>query len=290
MNKLSRKERTLILRCLVDGSSIRATARIGGKSKNTVLKLLVDAGAVCSAIQDELFIDLPCVRLQCDEIWSFVGAKQKNVAMGAKGVGDVWTWTAIDADTKLVPTWMVGARDGDTACAFIDDLASRLSSRVQLTTDGHKPYLKAVEGAFGDEIDYAMLIKEYGSDSDQRDPARRYSPSHCTGTHVEVKQGDPDPEHINTSYVERQNLTMRMNMRRFTRLTNAFSKKVENHAHAIALHFFSYNLCRIHGGLRVTPAMAAGVTDRVWDLEDLIDLLEEKEEAARVAKVAARRA
>lgn len=281
MNKLSRADRVAILRCLTDGCSIRATTRITAKSKNTVIKLLVDIGPVASDIQDQLFRNLDCQRLQADEIWSFVGAKQKNVAKGAQGIGDVWTWTAIDADSKLVPTWLVGPRDGDTATAFMLDVASRIANRpIQLTTDGHQPYVEAVEAAFGCDIDYAMLIKEYSSDADQKRPEKRYSPGKCSGTRTEVKQGSPDPAAINTSYVERQNLTMRMNMRRFTRLTNAFSKKVENHAHAIALHFFHYNLVRIHKTLRVTPAMAAGATDRLWSLEDLVDELERREAEA----------
>lgn len=285
MNKLSRAGRVQILKCLVDGCSIRATSRITGKSKNTVTKLLVDAGAAASEIQDELFRNLKCKRLQLDEIWSFVGAKQKNVAAGAKGHGDIWTWTALDADTKLIPSWLIGARDGDTASAFVNDLASRLdpATRVQITTDGHRPYVEAVEGAFGADVDYAMLIKLYGNEGDIKSPERRYSPGECTGTRREILQGTPDKAHINTSFVERQNLTMRTHMRRFTRLTIAFSKKVENHAWAIALHFFNYNLCRIHRTLRVTPAMEAQATDRLWSLDDLVARLEEKEADAAAA-------
>ena len=257
--------------------AIRATARMTGASKNTVLKLLVDIGEVCAEFQDGAFRNLGCKRVQCDEIWSFClkkNAKATEKEKAAGTAGDVWTWTAIDADTKLVPCWMVGGRDAGYAWEFMHDLASRLSNRVQLTTDGHKPYLEAVGDAFGSDIDYAMLVKLYG-----KEPAgeRRYSPAHFTGSKRRVVEGDPDKEHISTSYVERQNLTMRMSMRRFTRLTNAFSKKVENHAHAIALHYMYYNFVRIHRSLRVTPAMAAGVTDRLWDLEDIVGLLEEKE-------------
>ncbi len=284
MNRLSRNDRVSILRCLVEGTSIRATSRITGRSKNTVLKLLVAVGQVASDFQDVVLRDLPCERVQCDEIWSFVGAKQKNVAKGAQGYGDIWTWTAICADTKVVPTWLVGTRDGNAAADFIWDLAGRLSNRVQLTTDGHQPYLEAVEEAFGTEIDYAMLIKQYSSDADQRSPSHRYSPGKCTGTRVEKIQGNPDDEHIQTSYVERQNLTMRMSMRRFTRLTNAFSKKVENHAAAVSLYFWYYNFGRPHQSLGgVTPAMEAGVTDHIWELSELVELLEQAEADADAA-------
>lgn len=279
MRKLNRTTRTRVLSALVEGCSIRSTSRMTDVNKDTVMKLLVDVGTVCSAVQDELFRGLSCKRLQCDEIWAFVGCKEKN--KGEKeGCGDVWTWTAIDAETKLVPSWHVGARDGETAKTFIDDLAGRLSHSVQITTDGHKPYLEAIEGAFGADVDYAMLVKIYGGAYGGTDTARRYSPAVCTGAKKTAIQGNPDMKHVSTSYVERQNLTMRMSMRRFTRLTNAFSKKVENHVQAISLHFFHYNLCRIHQSLRITPAMAAGVTDRVWDLGDLVDLLEKAEAEA----------
>lgn len=283
MNRLDTKARVAILRCLVEGNSIRSTARITGTSKNTVLKLLSGIGQVASEYQDVALRNLPCKRIQCDEIWSFVGAKEKNVRKGAKGVGDVWTWTAICPDSKLVPTWMVGPRDSDTARAFMVDLASRPANRIQLTTDGHSPYIDAVGAVFGMDIDYAMLVKEYGSDSVQSDPARRYSPSHCTGSHIRTIEGEPDEKYINTSFVERQNLTMRMSIRRFTRLTNAFSRKVENHAAAVALHFFHYNFCRIHKSLRVTPAMEAGVEDHVWELDELVELLEQAELEADAA-------
>ncbi|MCB1737377.1 MAG: DDE-type integrase/transposase/recombinase, partial [Gammaproteobacteria bacterium] len=215
---------------------------------------------------------------QCDEIWSFVGMKQKNVPeehKGELGFGDVYTWTAIDADTKLVPCWHVGSRGAESAHDFISDLASRLSNRIQLTTDGHKAYVEAVEDAFGADIDYAMLIKLYGNAAGREDE-RRYSPAGFAGTEIRVMTGDPDMEHISTSYVERQNLTMRMNIRRFTRLTNAFSKKLENHMHAISLHFMNYNFCRIHKTLRVTPAMEAGIADHVWTMEEVIGLIPEE--------------
>lgn len=240
-----------------------------------MVKLLRELGAACSRYQDETLRGLKCERLQVDEIWSFCYAKQKNVPEKFKdvfGFGDVWTWTAIDADTKLVPAWHVGGRSAEDAAQFISDLASRLAHRVQLTSDGHKPYLQVVEDAFGSEIDYAVLIKLYGSDPEAE---KRYSPAKCTGTEVAVVQGKPDPEHISTSYVERQNLTMRMGMRRFTRLTNAFSKKVENHIAAISLHFMYYNFCRVHKTLRVTPAMETGVSDHAWGIDELIDLLDE---------------
>jgi IS1 family transposase len=275
MNKLTTKQRSLILSLLVEGNSLRAVSRIADVSINTVTKLLVDAGKACAEFQDGALRGLPCKRIQCDEIWSFVGAKQKNVPanrVGEFGVGDVWTWTALCADTKLIASWMVGTRDGDAAREFINDLAPRLSNRVQLTTDGHKAYLNAVEEAFGAGIDYAMLIKVYGNASEGQ---RRYSPPEVMETKVEVVTGDPDRAHISTSYVERQNLTMRMSMRRFTRLTNAFSKKVENHAHAVALHFMWYNFGRIHKSLRVTPAMEAGVSDHVWSMAEVVAMIDE---------------
>ncbi len=275
MNKLNKEKRCAIVRALVEGCSIRSTVRMTGVSKNTVTKLLVDLGQVCSEHQDIAFRKLPCKRLQLDEIWSFCYSKAKNVPgdrKGEFGVGDVWTWTAICADTKLVPSWFVGTRDGESATAFAKDLASRLANRVQITSDGHKAYLDAVDAAFGWDVDYSMLIKLYGNDPEGQ---KRYSPAKCTGCKKEPIMGMPDPKHISTSYVERQNLTMRMSMRRFTRLTNAFSKKVENHTHAIALHFMHYNFCRIHQTIKSTPAMRAGVTDRLWKVEDIVDLLPE---------------
>jgi len=247
-------------------------------SLNTVTKLLVDVAKVCAEYQDQTLRNLTCKRIQCDEIWQYVYAKKKNVTPEIRekhaGAGDVWTWVAVCADTKLVPSVLVADRSAASAYEFMQDVASRLRHRVQLTTDGHKPYLAAVEDAFGADIDYATLTKIYGGDpSDEK----RYSPAVCTGCVSQVVTGDPDPKHISTSYIERQNLTMRMSMRRFTRLTNAFSKKLENHMAAVALHFMHYNFVRIHKTLRVTPAMAAGVTDRVWSHEDIIGLLEQAE-------------
>jgi IS1 family transposase len=274
MNKLDLKTRARVLACLVEGNSIRATVRMTGVAKNTVVKLLADVGAACAEYQDKTLHNLPCKRIQCDEIWSFVYAKQRNVK-GAKaapeGAGDVWTWTAIDADTKLVCAWMLGGRDGGVAYDFMQDLASRLANRVQLTTDGHNAYLHAVESAFGNDIDYAQLVKLYG-ESPNRGPERKYSPSTFAGIRINEISGEPEPDAISTSFVERQNLTMRMSMRRFTRLTNGFSKKLENLAHAVALHFMYYNFARIHQTLRVTPAMQAGISDHVWELEDIAAL------------------
>jgi IS1 family transposase len=284
MNRLDSETRAQVIRCLVDGASIRATVRITGVAKNTVTKLLIQAGAICSEYQDRVLRNLSCRRIQCDEIWSFVGAKDKNVPAEKKalfGIGNVWTWTAIDADTKLVPCWMVGPRDGRAATEFVQDLASRLKHRVQLTTDGHKPYLDAVEDAFGCDIDYAMLIKLYGEDASEE---KRYSPAQCIGTRVVPIIGEPDPKHISTSYVERANLTMRMSMRTFTRLTNGFSKKLENHMAALALYFMYYNFVRIHQTLRVTPAMAAGVTSKLWSVYDVVNLIEAREAKSKVVE------
>jgi IS1 family transposase len=280
MNKLDTKKRAQVLACLVEGNSIRATVRMTGAAKNTVVKLLADVGAACAEYQDKALRNLPCKRLQCDEIWSFVYAKEKNVATAKAApdrAGDVWTWTALCADTKLVAAWAVGPRDGGMAYDFMCDLAGRLKNRVQLTTDGFKPYLAAVEGAFGtDEIDYAQLIKIYGparqTGRPERFNERKYSPENICGIKIKDLLGDPEVSAISTSYVERQNLTMRMSMRRFTRLTNGFSKKVENHAHAIALHFMYYNFGRIHQSLRITPAMEAGISDHVWSLDEIAAL------------------
>ena len=263
----------------MEGNSINGIVRMTGVAKNTVLKLLAELGSACLDYQDAAMRNLPCQRLECDEIWEFCYAKEKNVPAehkGEFGYGDVWTWTCVDADTKLVPCWYVGRRDGEAAADFIASLRSRLTNRVQLTTDGHKAYLEAVEGAFGADIDYAMLIKLYGPEP--KEAQRRYSPADCIGTEVKVIQGDPEKAHISTSYVERQNLTMRMSMRRFTRLTNGFSKKVENHMHAISLHFMWYNFARPHKTLSKpypkTPAMAAGLTDHVWTAEEVVSLLD----------------
>jgi IS1 family transposase len=272
MNRLTLKKRAQILVCLVEGNSLRATARITDTAINTVVKLLVDVGKACAEYQNEALRNLPCKRLQCDEIWSFCYAKEKNIPEDKKGqfgYGDVWTWTAICADTKLVPSWLVGSRDADAASMFVEDLASRLTYRVQLTTDGLNVYLEAIEGAFGGDIDYAKLVKIYGPSPEGQ---RRYSPSRLIESKKEVVAGNPEIKYISTSYVERQNLTMRMSMRRFTRLTNAFSKKVENLAHAVSLHFMYYNFARIHKTLRVTPAMEAGVSNHLWSLEEIAAL------------------
>jgi len=284
MNRLSADRRVRILSALVEGNSIRATCRITGTAKATVLTLLGDAGAACLEYQDANLRNLQCRRLQCDEIWSFCYAKQDNVPAELKGTwgfGDVWTWTAIDAETKLVPHWLVGSRDAETARLFMTDLAGRLAHRVQMTTDGHHPYLNAVERAFGADIDYAQLVKLYGSDPEAE---KRYSPAKCIGVEVKKLRGEPDPAHISTSYVERQNLTMRMGMRRFTRLTNGFSKKIENLEAAVALHFMHYNFCRPHKTLANpyprTPAMAAAVSNHVWTIGEVVALIEVREAGA----------
>lgn len=274
MNKLTTAERAKIVGCLVEGNSIRATVRMTGIAKNTVAKLLVDLGRACSEYQDKSFRDLKCKRIQCDEIWSFCGSKEKNTTPEKRkqGWGDVWTWTALCPDTKLIPCWFVGDRSAGSAYHFIHDLKDRLASRVQLTTDGYRPYIQAVEDAFGSEIDYAMLIKIYGNAPTDNSNVR-YSPAQCMGARKAVISGMPDREHVSTSHTERQNLTMRMSMRRFTRLTNGFSKKLENHEHALALYFMYYNFARVHQTLRVTPAMEAGISDHVWSLKEIIDLL-----------------
>lgn len=274
MNTLANEKRCQIISALVEGCSIRSTCRMTGASKNTVSKLLVDLGKACSEYQDKALRNLPCKRLQLDEIWSFIYAKEKNVPddlKGQAGIGDVWTWTAICADTKLVPSWFVGSRDGEAASAFVNDLAGRLSNRVQITADGHKAYLDAIDTAFGSNVDYSMLVKIYGTT--EVEGQKRYSPASCIGCKKEWITGQPDEQHVSTSFAERQNLNMRMSMRRFTRLTNAFSKKLENHVAAISLHFMYYNFVRIHQTLRVTPAMKAGVTDRKWGIEDIVALL-----------------
>jgi IS1 family transposase len=279
MNRLSTEKRAQIVGCLVEGMSIRATVRITGAAKNTITKLVVDLGEACESYQDRTLVDLPCKTLQCDEIWNFVYSKQKNVPeqhKGKYGYGNVWTWIAIDADSKLVPAWYVGQRNAEDGFLFMMDLKHRLrDSRVQLTTDGLKAYSAAIGFSFGTEVDWAVLQKLYGSDPSGE---RRYSPSVCTGIDIDVKRGDPNPAKISTSYVERQNLTMRMGMRRCTRLTNAFSKKAENFAHAVALHYMHYNFARPHQTLANpyprTPAMAAGVADHVWTLGEIAGLLD----------------
>jgi IS1 family transposase len=270
MNRLPVAKRAHILNLLVEGNSLRAASRIADVSINTVYKLAIDAGEACSVYQDQAFRNLPCKRIQLDEIWSFVYTKQRNVMLAKaapESAGDVWTWVAICADTKLVPSWRLGDRSGATAIEFVCDLSKRLANRVQITSDGHRAYLQA---GFGADVDYAQLIKMYG---EVPHPAGRYSPAQIQGTKTFCCTGDPDPKHISTSYVERQNLTMRMSMRRFTRLTNAFSKKVENHAHAVSLHYMHYNFVRIHRTLRVTPAMAAGISSRLWDVTDIAQLI-----------------
>lgn len=272
MNRLPISKRVEIISLLTEGMSMRAIARVADCSLNTVTKLLIETGSACLDYQDAALRNLPCKRVQCDELWGFVGAKQKNVPAERKGefgIGDVWTWTAMCADTKLVPCWLVADRGAEAAMEFMTNLAGRLANRVQLTTDGHKAYLEAVEGAFGADVDYAQLVKLYGEAPEAQ---KRYSPAVCTGARKEAITGRPDKKHVSTSYVERQNLTMRMSMRRFTRLTNAFSKKVENLAHAVSLHYMHYNFVRIHKTLRVTPAMAAGVTDRLWSVQDIVEM------------------
>lgn len=275
MNKLSTDDRARILHLLCEGSSIRAITRLTGASKNTVAKLLVDAGKACAAYHDANVRNVKSSRIQVDEIWSFTYAKQKNVATAKAApdqAGDTWTWTALDADSKMIVSYFIGGRDGECAMWFIDDLRARLANRVQLSSDGHKAYLEAVEGAFGDDIDYAQIVKLYGSAPESF--KGRYSPAECTGIRKTRVTGDPDIRHVSTSYVERQNLTIRMHMRRFTRLTNAFSKKVENHAYAVALHMMYYNYVRIHSKLRMTPAMAAGVSTRLWEIADIAKLVD----------------
>ena len=280
MNKLTTEKRTQIIHLLCESMSIRAITRVAGVSKNTVAKLLEVVGEVCMTFHDKNVIDVRSKRVQMDEIWSFTATKQKNVAAMKKpvvGAGDTWTWTAIDADSKLILQWYVGDRSGETAKYFVDGVASRLATRVQLTTDGLKAYLEAIEGAFGADVDYAQLVKLYGASPEST--KGRYSPAECTGIVKTRIEGEPDDKHISTSFVERQNLTMRMHMRRFTRLTNGFSKKLEAHISAVALHFIYYNFCRIHKTLRMTPAMAAGVTNRLWDVKDIVALIEAKETA-----------
>ena len=274
MNRLTAQDRAKIIHLLCEGMSIRAITRLTGVSKTTVSKLVVDAGEAAAWYQDRVFQGLKSQRLQIDEIWGFIAAKQKNVAhMKRRTVdaGDAWLWLATDADTKLVPCWHVGNRSGDAAMEFINDLVSRLASRVQITTDGHKAYLYAIDTAFGGEVDYAQLVKLFGPPPEGE---RRYSPAECTGIIKTPVSGDPDMAHVSTSYAERNNLNVRMHTRRMTRLTNAFSKKMENHAHAMALHFLYYNFVRIHTTLKTTPAMTAGVTDRLWEVSDMVGVLE----------------
>jgi IS1 family transposase len=278
MNRLNNAARTAVLNCLIEGCSIRSTVRMTGVSKKAVSRLLVEAGAVAAEYQDRVFRNLTCRRIQVDELWGFNYCKQKNVtskiADKVPGAGDIWLWVAIDADTKIVPSVMLGSRSAADAHEFIADLASRLAHRVQLTSDGHRPYLEAVEAAFGADVDFAMLVKLYGQDPENE---RRYSPAQCIGAIPTVITGRPDPEHISTSYVERQNWTVRTSMRRYTRLSNGFSRKIENHMAAVAINYFAYNFIKIHSTLRVSPAMAAGVTARLFDVSELVALLVESE-------------
>ena len=273
MNCLVPETRARVVNCLIEGCSIRATVRMTGVAKNTIVKLLSDLGSACAAYHNRYVRNLRVRRLQCDEIWSFVGAKAKNVRAEKKqeGWGDVWTWVGIDADTKLVVSYLVGGRDGGWAKDFMEDCASRIRNRVQITTDGHRAYLDAIENAFGADIDYAMLQKIYGASSDEE--TRRYSPARCIGADMKVISGNPDPKHISTSFVERQNLTLRLQNRRFTRLTNGHSKKIENHCHMVALHYMYYNFCRVHQTLRCTPAQEAGLSDHIWGIEELCTLI-----------------
>jgi IS1 family transposase len=284
MNRLTSEQRAKVISCLIEGNSIRSTVRITGVAKKTVMRLVGEVGAFCADYQQRAFQNLKCERMQVDECWSFCYAKQKNVTpeIEAKvdGAGDAWLWAAIDADTKLVPCWLVGKRDPESARDFIEDLASRLANRIQLTSDRLKMYIKAVDKAFAGDVDYAMLVKIYGIPNDGE---KRYSPSVCLGCESHTVTGNPDPKHINTSYIERHNLSVRMTARRFTRLTNAFSKKIENHIASVALTYFAYNFIKIHRTLRTTPAMAAGVTDRLWDVSDLVAAWEVEELVERAA-------
>lgn len=289
MNKLTRAQRAQILSLLVEGNSLRAVTRITGASINTVTKLLIDAGRACSEYQDRTLRNLSCKRLQVDEIWAFCYAKAKNAPVAKrapKQAGDLWTFVAIDADTKLVPSWFVGTRDNECALDFLLDVRDRLANRVQLTSDGHRIYLDTVADAFASDIDHAILVKHYAAPHIEPEASRRYSPTPCVGAEKRTRIGNPDPAHVSTSYIERQNLTMRMCMRRFTRLTNAFSKKAANHVHAVSLHFMYYNFCRIHQTLRVTPAMAAGVTEKLWEMSDIVRVLEDWELQQRQATAA----
>jgi len=281
MNRTNTAKRAQVIRCLIEGCSISSTVRMTGVTKVTILKLLVELGAACTDFLNEVMVDLHCQRIQVDEIWSFVGCKQKNVTIDKvkrDGIcGDVWTWTAIDADTKLIPCWAIGQRDGIAARDFMLDLAGRLAGRVQLTSDGLRFYRQAVKAAFGSDIDYAMLVKIYGEIDTEGQ--RRYSPATCIGCEVKTVIGDPDPDHISTSYIERHNLTVRMSNRRFTRLTNGFSKKVENHAAQTAIFMVVYNFARKHMTLGTSPAIKAGIADHIWSIEEIVGLLEKREQA-----------
>lgn len=290
MNRLTTEKRRQAIAALVEGNSVRSVSRMTGVARNTILSLVVDAGHACAEYQDKALQNLNCRRLECDEIWAFCYAKDKNLPeskQGKFGFGSIWTWIALDADTKLIASWMVGNRDEVSARMFMEDLAGRLTHRVQLTTDGLHAYLNAVDYAFSGDIDYAILIKVYGESAKDE---KRYSPAECKGTQTKIISGNPVSRKISTSYVERQNLTMRMCMRRFTRLTNGFSKKVENHIAAVSLHTMYYNFVRIHQTLKVTPAMAAGVTDRLWEIDDIIGVLEDWQACQEAEKQADREA
>lgn len=278
MNRLDSRTRAMVISALVEGNSLRSTSRMTGVAINTVVKLAIDAGAACSEYQDRVMRNLNCKRIQVDECWAFCYAKAKNVTpeIAAKhpGAGDVWTWAAIDADSKLIPCWIIGQRDGVTARMFVNDLASRLADRIQLTSDGLAVYLQAVERAFRGDVDYAQLVKIYNETSEGQ---KRYSPAECIGCKKNVVVGYPDPEHVSTSYIERANLSLRMGMRRFTRLTNGFSKKIENHAASVALFLMYYNFARVHQTLRCSPAMAAGVDNRLWEISDIVAMIDDHE-------------
>lgn len=283
MNKLPPEKRAKALQMMAEGISLRAMTRLAGISRTTLIKLLEDAGQAFSEYMDRTLVNLPCKRLQLDEVWAFCYAKQKNVATAKAapaGAGDIWTWVALDADTKLAASFYVGSRDGAAALDFVSDLAPRLAARVQITSDGHKAYLEAIEETFGADVDYAQLVKIYGEASEGQ---RRYSPAVCTGAIKHRVEGKPDPKHVSTSFVERQNLNIRMGNRRMTRLTNAFSKKAENHAHMMAIYFMHYNFVRIHQTLRVTPAMAAKVTGKLWEMSDMVKVLEDWENEREAA-------
>ncbi|MCP4145609.1 MAG: helix-turn-helix domain-containing protein [bacterium] len=285
MNKLDAKDRARILHMLCKGQSIRSIARVMGMSKNTISKLLIDAGKVCAEYHDENVRNVKSQRIQCDEIWSFTYAKQRNVKTAKsapEGAGDTWTWTAIDADSKLIISYLVGSRDAEYANAIMQDVGDRLANKVQLTSVEHKAYLEAVEGTFGADVDYAQLVKTFGKSPESA--KGRYSPAERNGIKKRPIEGDPDEKHISASFVERQNLTMRMHMRRFTRLINGFSKKVDNHYYAVALHFMYYNFVRIHTTLKIAPAMAAGVTDRLWEISDIVKLIEDKEKEKKTKR------
>ncbi len=280
MKKLSAEKKTQVIAALVEGCSIASVVRLTGVAKTTILRLLEEVGTACAQYQDAMVRNVTAKRVQVDEIWAFCYAKQKNVTIeiaAERVAGDAWTWVAIDPDSKLVITWLVGQRDAGHATEFVQSLASRLANRVQLTSDGHKVYLNAVIDAFADDVDYAQLVKTFGNDPEAQ---KRYSPAECTGCKKIAILGDPDPNYINTSHVERQNLTMRMNMRRFTRLTNGFSKKIENHIHMVALNYMHYNFCRIHSTIKTTPAIAAGISSKAWTIADIVSLSEIPEEMA----------